>query len=202
MAKKKNRHSKKKNTKKKHCSKPKPLKESKNNISPQRKSCLWTLLKKIGKVILILLAIWGAWVTLNPRVFVRPDIALDTNNPANTPFVIQNQGYLSIYDIKFSCSIKYLTFPGDIRTIAEEPYDNSFSDPQQAAKIIAPGEQYTILLPFIFMENNKIEESDIAIELTFRPIKWLPWRLETRHRFISSKGKDGQWHWLPQAIDK
>ncbi|MDH4201963.1 MAG: hypothetical protein OEV87_03635 [Phycisphaerae bacterium] len=191
---------KKKIIKKKYDSKSKYLEESRNNIPHQRKLCVCT--KLIGKGILTLLAIWGAWVTLNPRVFVYPDIALDPNNPANTSFVIQNQGYLPIYDVTFSCSMKYLTLPGDIHVIAEEPYDNSFSDPKQTAKVIAPGKLYTILLPIIFMENNKIEESDIAIELTFRPIKWLPWQYETRHRFISIKGKDGQWHWVPQVIDK
>jgi len=177
-------------------------KENKDNASESRRSWPKRVLQTIGKTILTLLAIWGAWVTLNPRVFVYPDVAIDPNNPGNTPFVVHNQGYLSIHDVNFSCPMKYLTFPGDIRAIAEVPYDNSFSTPQQVAKVIAPGEQYTILLPFIFMEHNKIEESDIAIEVTFKPIKWLPWRCKTKHRFVSAQSKDGQWHWFPQPIDK
>ncbi len=194
--------SKRKKIKEKDCSGQKTLKEIKSNTSGSRRSCV-RMLKVIVTIILpLLLAIWGAWLTVKPRVFVYPEVALDPNNPANTPFVMENKGYISIYDVNFSCPMNYLTFPGSIRAIAEVPYDNSFSTPQQVAKVIAPGEQYTILLPFIFMEHNKIEESDIAIELTFKPIKWLPWRCKTKHRFVSAHSKDGQWHWFPQPIDK
>ncbi len=197
---------KKKKPKKKRYSKPRTSKGNKDNASGSRKPSAKRLLQVIGKIFLILLAIWGAflttWITFNPRVFVQPAVALDPNNPANTPFVVQNQGYISIHDVKFSCSIKYLTFPGGIRAEAQIPYDNSFSNPKHMASIIAPGEQYSELLPFIDMEHNKIEESDIAIILSFKPIKWLPWRCKTKHRFVSTQSKDGLWHWFPQPVDK
>lgn len=195
--------SKKNKFKKNHCSGSSTPKKNKDNTSESKTSRAKRLPKTLGTVIMVLLAIWGgSWVTVKPRIFVHPGAALDPNNPANTPFVVDNQGYLSIHDVNFICSMKDITFPGKIRAIAQVPYHNSFSTPQQVAKVIAPGEQYTILLPFIFMEHNKIEESDIAVELTFKPIKWLPWRCKTKHRFVSAHSKDGQWHWFPQPIDK
>lgn len=157
-------------------------------------------------IALKILAVWGValttWVVLYPRIFVYPATPLDPNNPAYTPFVAHNQGYLSIYDVKFSCSIKYLKLPGDILVVGLGNYTNRFSDPKHVANVIAPGEQYSELLPLTGMEHNKIENADIAIVLTFKPIKWVSWRRKTLHRFVATQGKDGEWHWLPQPIKK
>jgi len=115
---------------------------------------------------------------------------------------VHNQGYLSIYDVKFSCAMKYLKYPGNIHVIAQKDYANSFSDPKQVASVIAAGEQYSELLPLTGMKHNKIENADIAIVLSFKSICCLPWRRKTLHRFVSTQGKDGHWHWLPQPINK
>jgi hypothetical protein len=162
--------------------------------------------KMVIFVVLNILAVWGVvlttWVVFNPRVFVLSSgVALDPNNPAFSPFFVQNQGYLAIYDVNVSCSVKYLKLPGDIHVVGIGDYTNRFSDPKQVASVIAPGEQYTILLPLTGMKHNKIEDSDIAIVLSFKP-QWLPWRRKTIHRFISTRSKDGQWYWFQQPIKK
>ncbi len=165
-----------------------------------------SLIKIFFSIVVNALAIWGVvlstWVVFNPRVFVHPSVALDPENPAFTPFVVHNQGYLAIYDVKLSSSIKYLKFPGDITVIGLGDYTNRFSNPKHVASVIAPGEQYSELLPFTGMEHNKFENADIAIVLTFKPIKLLPWTRETLHRFVATQGKDKQWHWLPEPIRK
>jgi hypothetical protein len=179
---------------------------NKDNTSVSKISCTRRLLKVIGKTIQAALAVWGVvlstWVVFNPRVFVCPAVALDPNNPAFTPFVVHNQGYLAIHDVKFSCSMKYLKLPGNILVVGLGDYTNRFSNPKHVANVIAPGEQYSELLPLTGMEHNKIENADIAIVLTFKPVKWLSWQRETLHRFVATQGKDGQWHWLPQPINK
>ncbi len=162
--------------------------------------------KMVIFIILNVLAVWGVvlttWVVFNPRVFVLSSgVALDPNNPAFSPFVVQNQGYLAIYDVNVSCSVKHLKLAGDIHVVGLGDYANRFSDPKQVASVIAPGEQYTILLPLTGMKHNKIENADIAIVLSFKP-QWLPWRRNTLHRFISTQSKDGQWHWFQQPINK
>ena len=162
--------------------------------------------KMVIFIILNVLAVWGVvlttWVVFNPRVFVlSTGVALDPNNPAFSPFVVQNQGYLAIYDVNVSCSVKHLKLPGDIHVVGLGDYSNRFSDPKQVASVIAPGEQYTILLPLTGMKHNKIENADIAIVLSFKP-QCLPCRRKTLHRFISTQSKDGQWHWFQQPINK
>ncbi len=193
---------KRKKNKKKHSSMQRTLKDGKSNTSGSRRSIsskLWML----GKFFMVALAIWsGGYLTLKPRIDVRSGDAYDSNNPVTIPFIIKNQGYVSIYDVKSSSSMNVIRLHGDITIRAEVPFANSFSDPKQVAKIIAPGEGFTIVLPYIHMENNKFEESDIAIRLTFKPIKWLPWQYETIHRFVSVQNKDGRWKWHSQPIDK
>lgn len=170
-----------------------------NHISDQRsprspKEKASRLKRSRVKIILTItvniLAVWGVvlsiWVVFNPRIFVQPSVALDPKNPSFTPFVVHNQGYLAIHNVKFSCSMKYLKLPGDITVIGLGNYTNRFSNPKHIANVIAPGEQYSELLPFSGMEHNKSENADIAIVLIFKPIKWLPWTSETLHRFVAT----------------
>ena len=191
----------KKATVKRHSS-PSTPKSSKSDASKSRRSRARVLLSIAGKI----LAVWGValttWVVFYPRLFVEPATPLDPNNPAYTPFVVHNQGYLAIHDVKFSCSMKYLKLPGDILVVGLGDYTNRFSDPKQAASVIAAGEKYSELLPLTGMEHNKIENADIAIVLSFKPIRWLPWRRKSLYRFVATQGKDRQWHWLPQPINK
>jgi len=115
---------------------------------------------------------------------------------------MRNEGYLAVHDVKLSCSMKYLKLAGDIHVVGLGDYTNRFSDPKQVARVIAPGEEYSELLPLSGMKNNQVESADIAIVLSFRPIRWLPWRPEKLYRFVVSTGKDGQRHWVRQPIRK
>ena len=191
--------------KRKHSSKQRTLKKSKDNSSDSKRS-IGSKLRMFGKIFMpllaLLLALWGGYLTLKPSINVRLGDAYDSNNPVTIPFIIKNQGNLPIYNVESSSSMNIIKLSGNITVIAEVPFANSFSDPKQVAKIIAPGEEFTIVLPYSHMKNNKFEESDIAIRLKFNPVKWLPWPYETTHRFESAKNKDGQWKWYPQPIDK
>jgi hypothetical protein len=99
--------------------------------------------------------------------------------------------------------MKYLKFAsGGPLAIGLGDYTNRFSDPKQVARVIAAEEEYSELLPLSGLEHNQIENADIAIVLSFRPIRWLPWRRERLHRFVVTQSKDGQRYWLPQPINK
>jgi hypothetical protein len=190
---------KRKRNKKKH-SGQRTLKDSKSDTSDSRKS-IGSKVWLIVQIVVAVLALCTAYVTFKPRIDVRPGDAYDSSNPATTSFIIKNQGHVSIYDVVPSSPMNVITYPGDITAKAQVPFANSFSIPEQIAKVIAPGKEHTIDLPFSLMENNKIEESDIVIKLTFKWIKWLPWPSETTHRFVSFENNDGQWKWRSQLIE-
>ncbi|MHC4692714.1 MAG: hypothetical protein ACYS67_08225 [Planctomycetota bacterium] len=156
----------------------------------------------VWNAIALVSIIFSIWVVVTPRVFVYPAVPLDPNNPVFTPFVVRNEGYLDIHDVKFSCSMRYIKFPGKILAIGLGDYTNRFSDPKQVASVIAAGEECTELLPLSGLEHNQIENSDIAVVLTFKPIGWLPWRRVRLRRFVVAQSKDGRRYWLPQPIKK
>ncbi len=165
--------------------------------------------RRVLSFVLAALGVWGVyvttWVVAKPRVFVYPSVALDPANPAFTIFVVRNEGYLAIHDVKFECSMKYLKLPGDITIIGLGDYTNRFFDPNQVARVIDPGEEWSELLSLSGMEHNKFENADITVNLLFRPFGFWPFSLyvhKEKHRFETRRGKDGQWHWLPQPINK
>jgi len=199
---KKSKSTKKKKSNVKRISDQKTTRFNKDNSFRSRRSRI----KIFFSIAVNVLALWGVvlstWVVFNPRISVYPSVALDPTNPVFTPFIVHNQGYLAIHDVKFSCSMKYLKLPGDITVIGLGDYTNRFSNPKHVANIIAPGEKYSELLPFTGMEHNTFENADIAIVLTYKPMKWFPRARETLYRFVSTQGKDGHWHWLPEPINK
>lgn len=162
--------------------------------------------RRVLSIILAVLGVWGVylttWVVATPRVFVYPSISLDPANPMFTMFVVRNEGYLAIRDVKFECSIDSLTLSDGTQVKAEVPYDNRFFDPNQVARVIDPGEEWSELLPLSGLEHNQFKSADLAVVVSFRPFKWLPWRQKRKHRFETRVGKDGQWHWFPQPINK
>ncbi len=159
-----------------------------------------------GKVVLAVLAVWGVLVTtcvaVTPRVFVYPSVALDPANPVFTPFVVRNQGYLSIYDVKVSCAIKDIEFDTGMHFTGGPDYKSRLQGSRHVASVIRAGEDYAEFLPLTGLKLSPIKNGDIAIVVTFRPIKWLPCRRQRLHRFVVQAGKDGQRHWLPQPVDK
>ena len=155
----------------------------------------WNIFGAVGVYLTI-------WVVFNPNIFIYTSHPLDPNNPVLTPFVTRNQGYLAIYDVKFEWSMKYLLTNTGILIVSQSEYENSFSDPNQVAHVIAPGEEYSMRPVFSGLKHNKFEHMDIAIGLSFRPFRWWPWRHKRLRRFVTREGTDGQLYWFPMPIKK
>jgi hypothetical protein len=139
------------------------------------------------------------WIPVWPRVYVHPLESLDPNNPMFAPFVVRNEGYLAIRDVKFSCKINYLARPGGPLVIGMG--ENRFSDPTQVSTIIAPGREVTELLPLLGMEHNQWPNADIEVRLEFKPWQLLPYERKEMHRFVVMK-KGDRWLWCPQPVNK
>ena len=148
-------------------------------------------------------AVIAIWLYVKPRVFVHTGVPITPSNPVNTPFVIRNDGHLAIRDVECSNSMKELVENDmDVTIIGLGDYSNRFSDPQQVARVIYPGKEYSIQLAFSKLKHHQFGKMDIAIVISFRPIKWLSWNKESLHRFVTRLGEDGQWYWQPMPINK
>ena len=155
---------------------------------------LITVVGLIGSIITIISVI-------KPRVTVQPGVALNTSNPVFTNFIIRNNGqYFAFHDVKVSNAIvKIEETEKNVQIIGPGDYSDSFSIKKQVARVIRPGEEYSIELPLSRLQHHQFGKMDIAIKVSF---KWLFRRKESVHRFETIKGDDGQWHWQPQPIEK
>ena len=119
-----------------------------------------------------------------------------------TPFIVRNEGYFAIRDVRFSCAVKYLESPGGTLIFGLGEYENRFGNPKQVSRIIDRGEEASELLPFSEMEHNEFRNADIAIRLEYRPFRLWPWyEREELHRF-EVKRRGSYWYWFPQPINK
>ncbi len=146
---------------------------------------------------------FGIWSFVKPRISVRTGDPHNPSNPVLTPFVIRNDGHLSIRDVKCSNAMREL-FEKDMgaQIIGLGDFSNRFTDLGQVARVIYPGREYSIQLYFSNLPYHQFGKMDIAIVVSYRPIKWLPWRTESSHRFETREVEDGQWHWQPMPIKK
>ncbi len=162
--------------------------------------------KRVWSFVLAALGVWGVyvttWVVAKPRVFVYPSVSLAPAYPAFTIFVVRNEGYLAIHDVTLECSVKDIKYSDGTHVIGLGDYTNRFFDPNQVARVIDPGEEWSELLPLSGLEHNQFKSADLAVVVSFRPFRWLQRRQKRKHRFETRVGKDGQWHWFPQPINK
>ena len=143
------------------------------------------------------------WIFVNPNIYIYTSEPLDPKNPTFTPFIIRNQGYLAIHDVKIGWKVNFMTTDNNITIVAEKPYDNRFSNPNhQFTPVIDPGEEYSIRNIFSDFQNKKFEKMDIAIELSFRPFKFLSKRCKMLRCFVTQQRTDGQWYWFPMPLKK
>ena len=143
-----------------------------------------------------------------PKITVSPANSLDNSNPFLTPFTISNDGYLSIYDVQFMCAVKEIkgiNMKTKIPLVISgaENFKSKMHSKFHVAEVIAPNEKYTQVMPLPnFFLHYQIKHADIAILVSFRPIKWFPLKKEKNYRFITAQNINGHLQWYPQPIKK
>ena len=183
----------------------KAAKAKDEGVKPKRsriRSCLkWTVWLAWNGLALVA-AIAGIYTVIWPHVYVSPSVRLDPNNPTFTCFTVHRQGYLPIRNVKLSGAMNRLQRPDGTLILAQVPFENDFAIPTQVSYEIASGEEASELLPFSQMGHNRFVRADIAVRLEYKLV-WRPFHERKElHRFVLVRGKDGQWHWLPQPIKK
>ena len=142
----------------------------------------------------VIVGLIGFFYNMSSRISVVCQLPPDSNKPFPTPFEVQNQGNLSIYDVEFSCIIqKTETNKGseayNLRTRIERPL----------IPAIRAGEKSTFYCTFFWREN--IVYADIAVEVKYRP-KFLFWKKEKHFRFVTKKDARGRFVWSPRALSE
>lgn len=171
-------------------------------VSPQNKpSILW----RAWAIFLATAAIAGFVQTVFaflPNISVSASTPLDKNSSSylrTTPFIVSNDGILSIYSLEYSCFIRFAEF-----THGGRMKDSLFRDANFDKKILRPNEKDNLpCLPPHMIKGPPFAElidADIEVRISFRP-SFILWRQEKYFRFATYKTNTSELQWLPKPID-
>jgi hypothetical protein len=156
-----------------------------------------TRISTFWKVILFLVGIPGVYIgvlSVFPRVSVSPSEELKKYDPLSSPFVITNDGYLSIYSVNMNCSVNHLLLSSGARIVNVSALDNLTDDE------IGPDGRSTRFCK-ITTPDPKMKEVIVTLTVVFRP-EFLPWRTSRAFHFRGYPSDDGVMHWSPYTPDK
>ena len=166
---------------------------------------VWTyseILRQTGTVVRVVfvygLAFLGGISVLydfSPKISVSPYQLLDGSDPFSAPFIIANEGYLTLQNVSAICSLEDIQFQNKTQF-----NDFGVLGRTDVAAIISPGEKMTVKcrLTETFSVPSKLATADILIVVKYSSL----WERTRSFRFVTAKGADGSWHWLPQPINK
>jgi hypothetical protein len=156
---------------------------------------------KIGVPVLGLL--FGA-VPMLSRPSAMPSDNPTPNDPLSAPFLVANDGYLTMNSSDFVCWINDLVGAGS--TEIRESYMGGYP-----LGDIGPNGKTTATCALIDMDSQakffefdpkeRFKRADITVIVRFRPDFW-PWFRTKEFRFLGIAGDDHVIHWLPMSGGK
>jgi hypothetical protein len=146
-------------------------------------------------------------VVLPPRVSVeKPADAVDAFHPFELPFTISNDGYFPIYRVKINCIPHELVFQKTPQLQTENGESKLSLKNQAFAQIpeLTSGEKMSFVCDvFHFADEGKVPNSwpvvgsDVGVGITFRPVKFLHWRVFRQFTFAATISSSHllRWHY-------
>jgi hypothetical protein len=162
-------------------------------------------LLSVKGIILFLIGVPGLYIGILsalPRISVSPQSSLNPSDAFATRFVISNDGYLDLYEIKFACVLIEVDLVNGSKILTPGPYGDKlggFTTNSMAADVIEPTRKATIACPYPI--PVAITKGDIIVSVSYRP-EWLPFRRQTHVRFVTEKAADGNLNWFEQPMPK
>ena len=182
--------------------KKKPIKKTK-----LKKLFSFSIIKSFLALISVPATMFSIFSYLHPNVSVSPLIALNPARPLSMQFLITNNGYLEMHNIKYACGIEKIKGRVTFGSYGGPPGINE-SSPKFVApeyeleKSLSHNQSDTMSIDFnLFKMAEPIEMADIGIFVSFR-LGFLPYRRELVYHFVTQKLSDGKLFWFPKPIDK
>jgi hypothetical protein len=162
----------------------------------------------VAGVIVSILWTLALWDSYRPKITVTPGGTLNPKSPFATYFIVQNQGALSISNIRYLTRLEPLPALGTT---------NHFLQTEQSVSIIPQMrslESYGLPITYNSVQINtnstpattnqapattqfSIAALLLTFEISYNP-QWYFKRVETFH-FTGVCGTDGIWQWIPSA---
>ncbi|MCX5902591.1 MAG: hypothetical protein NTV89_03780 [Proteobacteria bacterium] len=151
-------------------------------------------------------ALFGILSYIHPNISVTPLMAIDASRPLSMQFLVTNNGYLTMHDVKYACAIEKIKGRVTFGSYGGPPGVNQnsprFVAPQhESGKSLAPNQSDTVSIDFaLFKKADPVEMADIGIVASFR-LSLIPWRQERLYHFVTQKCSDGKLYWFPKPPD-
>jgi hypothetical protein len=163
------------------------------------------IIKRFWSIIPIIAVLISLYLALNPSISVAPNTMIkNDDNAILTPFTVSNNGHFSIYNVKCSCAPKYILSSNYVNIASlNGDYSSVFTASNMIAKKIVAGGEYTEYMPLSVLANSGLNptKADIAIMVSFRIIKFVPWEFKRKYRFITTKAKNESVVWIQQPFN-
>ena len=149
---------------------------------------------ELALTILGLLLALLSLLSLIPRPTVSPMSVLNQQDPFSAPFIISNEGWVPLKDVRVESQILEM----------EDSNHNRFTDVSMRgytppAARIEPGEKHSVPLAPVSIQGVRIVRADVQLIVRYRSA-WVPIFEKTNtFRFVLSVTGGGAYHWLPRA---
>lgn len=179
-------------------SKRKKTKTSQTNKTPKtipnkqthKISKFHTISKKAVAAILFVITVLGFLFLVYPRISVYPGESLDPHNPLKTPFIIKNDGYLPVRDIKYSLFLKDVHLKPGIYF-----KDLILKKASSQIPILRPNRSSIISIKHHLATPKSVKSAEIYIDLSYKPYL-IPYMFTEHIRFKTEMDTSGKYLWL------
>lgn len=160
-----------------------------------KRGCLKNILLSLTYIGLVL-SIASAIYFFLPKIKIYPGESLNPSNPFKTPFIIENQTALSIYNIEFSCVLGRIEAKESNQLIGN--IGTKFTnDPIP----ILRGNESTTTFCASFKTLTPVTFADIDVTVKYKP-KYFLKQKSLSMRFNTYPNRDGNLFWFPKALSE
>jgi hypothetical protein len=168
------------------------------------------LYSKLGKGAGLLTTLFGLWVgflNIVPVMSVNPQPPLISSDAFSAAFVVSNDGYLPLYDVRFRCSPRRIRYrkPGskgglDVTTSGSEEEETGGIESPVVAARLSPHQKASFPCLFPNRFPDWLTSADVAIVVVYSPT---PWPRIYRHHvnhFSMARDTAGQYNWMEEPF--
>ena len=150
------------------------------------------------EILSFLIGVAGFLFLVYPRLSVYPSDPLDAHNPFKTPFIIKNDGYLSIQDISYSLSPEHFQINGVSITGPDTFLESTFN---QQIDSLKPNNTTIISIDSFVVLPDTVDVARLSLNINYRPYL-IPFKMMTRRKFTATRKNTGEYVWLEDYSTK
>lgn len=177
----------------KESAKTKP--QQRNKPAPEAKRILtsWNIVTSVA----LILGLWISVAWFVPDLSAEPSALVDVSDPFSSPFIIKNEGNISLRDVNASCHVERIVYERN-----NQLTNGDQSNYMAPVRLLSSKEPTTVYCKNnMFKLDNPMLSADATLHITYSS-SIAPWFMQTKaFRFTTIRQADGNLHWTHRAIE-